>query len=251
MVRHRLGRRWLGAGLAALLVLGGAGGTLGVSTATQVSVGIQVQTQDPGEALLLGAAAAFFGLDTDVVLSFRQRTGSVPATLSTLYVAGEAGRAPDLIVRERYSSGGNWEVLVERYGVARPVKAPRGRAAHFFWTGRERDDDFALQTTVWVLAEYYAVSPVFIVEWADRGLPLTDIAIALNLARRVRVEPTTILVLRQKGHGWESIARRYHVTVVDLRRPVPPARKYGKVIVVAGQHGPKPGHGPKGKGKGH
>lgn len=189
------------------------------------------------DALFLGCMAAFFGMDTHMILEFRGTSEPVPplGLVSLFYISADTRRSPgDILIMRKKGHG--WGRLAKIYGlpanyhgklVSISAKGSKkaGKVVTIYSWG---DPQFEEAMYVRFISAYYAVPESDVVVWLSKGFTYQDIAIALNLSARVRVAPATILALRAKGTGWKSIAGKYKVRYEDLAKPVPPKRTYSR-----------------------
>lgn len=201
---------------------------LGSSAHASVSVSVSFTKKDAdlGDALLLGAAALFFGMDSDVSLQYRSQTGSATSTVSLFYVAAESQSVPDVIVAER-KRGNAWGAL------AKGKKIPPGLVGKWK-SGKDpfalSDRDFETGLNVRFLTTYYAVPEDSVVIWLNRGISVPDLALCLNLATRARVAPDVIVSARLKGNSWTQLSTRYKVSLELIGQPVAPKAKHAKKV---------------------
>lgn len=208
--------------------------------AASISFSFKASDLDLGDALLVGAAALFFGLDSQASVQYRAETGSATSAVSLFYVAGESQSSPDTIVMER-KRGHGWGA------VAKGKKIPPGLVGK--WksekdTARYVDKDFETGLNIRFLSTYYGITEDTIVVWVRQGLPVTEVALCLNLAARSRAKPATIVSARLKGDSWIQLSARHKVSIDLIKQPVPPKKTYGKVVI----HKKPSDHG-KSKGK--
>lgn len=210
-----------------------------VGAAGSLSVNMSVGTDDPAKALILGAAAAFFGLDTTLVAQYTQETGSTSEAVSVIVTSGETQSPPETIIVERNQSG--WDGVMQKYQVA--CKRPPGKAKG--WSKNHSCDarSYTGDTTVWFLSQYYDVSPDLIVVWHEHGLSYDDAALVLNLAAIKHVTTQTVVDLRLRGESWTLISAHYGVPLSTIEKPVPPKHHYDKPIKHGDDHGHENGHG--------
>jgi hypothetical protein len=217
--------------------------------ATSLSVSLTATTSNPGDALLVGAAALFFGLDTSLSMQYSTSIGTATSAVSLFYVSAESQQQPEVIISER-NKGRGW-------GAVAKGKMPPGLANK--WKGGAdpfsyNDKDFETGTNLHFLATYYAVPEDSLILWVKRGVAVPDLAVCLNLASRVHVAPSVIVELRLKGIGWTQLAGQYKVSQDLLKQPVPPKAKYSKTVPAkkpssnSGNNGK--GNSSSGKGKG-
>lgn len=213
------------------------------------NISIHANASDPADALMLGAAAAFFGLSTDVVARYRT-PGDSYGYFSVLFAAGESRVAPDVIVVER-KKGRPWAEIYRAHRVGPPglwisEKAKehgkkKGHGKHDHDDDDDDDDhtiiiirdpDYQLASTIRFIARYYAIDEYIVIAWVRRGIPVGDIAVAANLARRARVAPSEVIDLRRRGLAWSTIAVRYRVPLSEIQKPVAPSSRYSGTIRV-------------------
>lgn len=177
------------------------------------------------EALLLGAVGYAFNLDTDVVLHYRTHLGTAEGTVTLAYVSQATGYPSDILITAR-KNGMAWEDIVASAlppGLRNKPADHPGRMRHEARI-RQGVDPYEYEITVRFLAEYYAVEGTMLESWLAVGISLDDLALSLNLAARVGVDPNDILRLRRNSVEWEWkwLAARYGITLHLLHEPVPP-----------------------------
>lgn len=178
---------------------------------------------DIGDALLLGAAALFFDVDTQINLRYRDELGSSTASISLYYMSGESQQAPEKIIIER-KKGAGWGALAKG-------KVPPGLAKKWGLDPdllSKNDDRIQRDLTIHFLSSYYQVPQEEIYIWFDKGLSIQDVAVSINLARKVKVSPSLIVEYRSKGQTWSQISAKYNVSLESLKEPVEPSKKYHK-----------------------
>lgn len=206
-------------------------------------------------ALFLGAVAALFGVDTNVVIQMGQSAPSLE-TLTAFYIA-QLSRAPvAVIVKERHSGKG-WVAIAKAHGVPANYQgkwvSERVRKDHGKGNGKgdhkhkgdyddddDNDDDYyyARRFVPYTDAEfeqmifirfahdYYGVEEKDVQLWFTNGLGYQDIVLMLNLSRRARVEPAALVQLRRQGLTWTVISNRYGITWTEVARPVKPSLQF-------------------------
>lgn len=231
-----------------LLILAGVLAlSFSAAAATSLSISLTTTSVSPGDALLMSAAAMFFGVDTNISMQFRADTGSATSAISLFYLSGESQTPPQTIVLER-KKGRGWGALAKG-------KMPPGLAGKWKNSGDPfsfNDRDFETGISIHFLSTYYAVPEDSLILWVRKGISIDDLALCLNLSAQAKVAPTTVVSLRLQGQSWTQLTAKYKTTLDRIKQPAPPKAKYGKPVPVKpiGNNNSKGNGGSPGKGKG-
>ncbi len=196
-----------------------------VTSYAAFSVNVDLVDADIGELLLLGAAALFFDLDTQVNLEYSNETQSATTSISLYYISGETQNTPEIIMADKKKLSG-WGALAK--GKIPPGLAKKWGLDPDF--SAKDDSEIERQLTVYFLSSYYDIPQKDITLWIDKGLPLQDIAVCINLATKIQINPSTIIELRLKGQNWSQISTKYNLTLEDLKEPVNTKKKHDKKL---------------------
>lgn len=182
---------------------------------------------NPGEALLIGAVAAAFNLETDVVIQYQSKTGTIEGAVSVAYTSEHGNLAADVILRER-ERGTPWERITGEHklppGLRGKSDSHPGRANHLAKAKERAADPYEISLTIRFLANYYGTEEDRLVQWVESGLTVEDVALILNMAKRKQVVSTTVAKLRLEGESWERLAIRFGISLTELKAPVAPVR---------------------------
>lgn len=198
------------------------------NAAISLSFSLTAPNVDPGDALMVAAAGLFFGLDTELAVSYRSDIGSPTATVSLFYLAAESGTAPDVYVAEK-KKGRGWGAIAQ--GKMPPGLVGKWKGGDPFLQG---DIDFETGLSINFLSSYYTVSQDDIIIWVKQGMSVTDVALCLNLASRMQVKPSVVVDARAKGESWVKLTGRYKVSIELLKQPVAPKAKHTKKVIPPG-----------------
>lgn len=189
-----------------------------VRAAGDLKLTLTAEEEQAAGALLLGSMAAYFGVDTHVVLDLAKDEPQPVGLLTAVYLAGDEEASVRQVIRLKKERG--WRGAHERFaGPGRRGRGPRS------------DLGYERQAFVRFVHEYYAIPRETVILWLDRGLLPTDIILAIHLAERAHLEVTHVVVLRLQGLSWRAIVARHRL---PWEWPVPPPRKarFGRVIIM-------------------
>jgi hypothetical protein len=209
-------------------------------TSPDVSVDVSITVPAPDlsleETLLIGAAAAFFGMDVKVVANLYSPptppavtvevatpkiTVSEPkALISAIYMSKYYDEDP-LIVIDMRRKGHGWDEIADE-----KAKGKKNKNKNKIKKGSDFEDD----SFVAFVTSYYDFPPAQVRKWLSLGMSETEIMFALNLAARAKVNPNAMINEWRKGESWEAIGRKYKVPVDDLARPVAPIKKFDNLL---------------------
>ncbi|HEX6972229.1 MAG TPA: hypothetical protein VF234_08420, partial [Limnochordia bacterium] len=113
-------RWWLAIGAAALAGLPWAAASAPADARAAVSAAIEARTSEAADALLLSAAAAYFGLSRDAIVKYRADAGEY-GYFSLLFAAGQRRLSPDTLIVER-RRGRSWAEIYRVYRLEPPGK---------------------------------------------------------------------------------------------------------------------------------
>ncbi len=191
-----------------------------------VSITITSNNPQPGDLLLMGAMAAFFGVEQGQL----QSVGRAPLEMMpALYFAGERSLEPVEVIRA-HSGGESWGRMAKVYGLPSNWHGKYMAKKHKKYLYELDDDEVEQVTYIRFIHDYYLIPEDSIVIWLNRGLSINEIFVAVNLASRVSVSPGTIIDLRLRRVPWEMIGVRYGVPYAQLWVPVSPRATYGRAI---------------------
>lgn len=206
---------------------------------------------EAANALFLGAVAALFGIDTNVVIRMGQSTPT-PDMLAAFYISS-LSRTPVAVILKEKSSGKGWAAIAKAHGlpasyhgkwVTERVRKEHGKGSKGHDKHKDDDDDedhgyyyvrkfvpytdaeFEQMIFIRFARDYYGVAEKDVQLWFASGLGYQDVVLMLNLSRRARVEPATIIKLRRQGLTWTAISSRYGVTWAEVARPVKPSLQF-------------------------
>lgn len=206
-------------------------------TGPDVSVDVSITVPAPKlsleETLLIGAAAAFFGMDVNVVANLYSPpaapTVTVEATtprstvseprvlLSAIYMSQYYDEDPVTVI-DMKNKGFDWDEIAEQKGKGKKNKA------------KKKGPDFENDSFVTFVTSYYDFPPAQVRKWLSLGMSESEIMFALNLAARAKVNPNAIINEWRKGVGWEAIGAKYKIPMNDLAKPVVPLKKFDNIL---------------------
>lgn len=198
-----------------------------------LSITVPVPKLSLEETLLVGAMAAFFGMDVQVVANLYSPLSSpivtVEATtprstvsepkvfLSAIYMSQYYEEDPVTVI-DMKNKGHDWDEIAEQKGKGKKSK-PKKKGSNF------ENDSFIVFVT-----SYYHVPPAQVEKWQSLGMSETEIIFSLNLAARAKVNANAIINEWRKGESWEAIGRKYKIPMDDLAKPVAPRKKFDYVL---------------------
>ncbi|HXL03360.1 MAG: hypothetical protein GX872_01600 [Firmicutes bacterium] len=199
-----------------------------------VSISVPVPNLSLEETLFIGAAAAFFGMDVNIVanlyLPASSRTVTVEATtphvavsepkalISAIYMSEYYDEDPLNIIGMR-ENGHGWDEISDRKAKGKKNK-----------NKIKKGSDFETDSFVAFVTSYYDFPPAQVRKWLSLGMSETEIMFALNLAARAKVNPNAMINEWRKGESWEAIGAKYKISVDDLAKPVVPVKKFDNAL---------------------
>ena len=223
------------------------------SADAQVGIAVAVDDVSLGEALLIGAIGSFFGLDTKVVIGYRDRERlSFSQIVLMMYLARLAGCDQHHIAALR-ARGHGWGRIANDLGIHPGTfnKMRRG-----FNSASAGDKAFEECAFVWFVATYHGASQADILHWQSRGHSIPDIFIALDFSSKCGKGPVDLLARRSKAKSWQAVGTAAGLSEAAVKNPGKP--KGGAEFRGNGGQPPAPGNAPrqpggsghaKGKGK--
>ncbi len=231
-------------------------------------VGVVVDDVSLGEALLVGAIGSFFGLDTKVVVTYRERhRRSFSHIVLMMYLAKLAGCDYHHVAGLR-GRGHGWGRIAKDLGI-HPGTFNKMRKG--FNPSGAGDKAFEESALVWFLASYHGASQHDVRRWQGRGHSAPDIFIALDFSSKCGKRPDDLLARRAKTRSWHSVGTAVGLSGPSIKEPGKPkggaefrgnSGKSGKPASTGGpspaaapgkspqKQGPPAGAKGKGKGKG-
>ena len=176
----------------------GVGGAVspGTQASSDVSVDVSITVPAPNlsleETLFVGAMAAFFGMDVNIVANLycppsspsitveattpRVAASEPKALLSAVYVSEYYDEDPATVV-EMKRQGYDWDEIAEQKGKGKKAKTKI----------KKKGSDFENDSFVVFVTSYYDVPPAQVRKWLSLGMSETEIMFSLNLAARAKV----------------------------------------------------------------
>lgn len=231
--------------MVAALIAAIIGGLLGPVDMAQaggsVALSLTATEEKAADALLIGAIAAFFGVDTQIAIDLRSRYTPVQA-ITLLYFSGKAKIPVEKMKKER-KGGKQWGRLAKAYGLpphfhgtwvseqAKGKGKGKGNGKQFVvWT----DAELERLTFTYFVAEYYGVPQTDVTVWLRSGFTYSDILLIANTSKRARVEPIKIIELRKKGKHWQEITKVYGIAFDEASKPATPSLTLSITIQING-----------------
>ncbi len=206
-----------------------AGGTGAMSFSISVSGPVSGQgfAEPAAAALVLAAAAGFFGVDTSVFVQYAGPSGGevyggpygAPGGdydfgpgLTAFYLARDSGLGTTAFW-SAHRSGTSWWALATRHGLAKRYQklVPPGMLRKGYYNGRTYyyvpDEGLEQAMAVRFVADYYRMptSRVWVLVSGGRGLDVSDVFLAINVAGRAKVAPEVVIEERRRGYSWDYI----------------------------------------------
>jgi hypothetical protein len=223
-----------------------AGPAVGISEAVSpgtkgspdVSVDVSITVPAPNlsleETLFVGAMAAFFGMDVNIIANLYYPSSSPRVTveaktpgitvsepgtlLSAIYMSHYYDEDPMIVIDMR-KKGQGWDEIADQKAKGKKNKNKIKKGSDF-----ENDSFIAFVTS------YYDFPPAQVRKWLSLGMSETEIMFALNLAARAKVNPNAIINEWRKAVSWEAIGRKYKIPMDDLAKPVVPIKKFDNAL---------------------
>ncbi|MBE3584065.1 MAG: hypothetical protein IMX01_08130 [Limnochordaceae bacterium] len=241
---------------ALLLVIAAAGAVArlsdsgGVQAASHSSLSLSVQlTADEvrrADQLFQNALVAYVGepvvaAAAPAMITVQPASDYPPIETLTVYYIARLSRTPATVIIQERQRGRSWVAIARTHDVpesyyGRWVEVSTSYKGHDKNHGHGHakvgatmrrfvpysDAEFERQAFVVFTRDYYGVNGDQVQLWLSQGFSYPEVVLLLNYSRRARVEPATLVALRQDGLGWAVITRRYGVSFAQAVVPVEP-----------------------------
>ena len=244
------------AGLLAAATLAARPATaLSLETAEVFSTVLTAQERGWEQALIELAVSKFFEVKPETVqqtvaaapkTETRSTYGELPASL---FVGKAGGVDWSRVMRLRQQKKG-WGQIAHDLGI-HPGTFNKLRKQLGLGTGTPKAGKAEAGPWVIILSRYYGLDRADIEKLIARGIPLADVAFALNAAARTGKSFEEILRLQQQLGNWEKVATTLGIKGDLLATPIDPKGKWQSALAAAEADATaKPKKPGKGKGKG-
>jgi hypothetical protein len=212
-MRRHTSSLWLALAVSVVMALAAP------AASADARVGVVVDDVSLGEALLVGAIGSFFGLDTKVVVTYRERQRqSFSQIVLMMYLARLAGCDYHQVAGLR-GRGHGWGRMAHGLGI-HPGAFNKMRKG--FNPASAGDKAFEECALVWFLASYHGASQNDVRRWQGRGHSAPDIFIALDFSSKCGKRPDDLLAHRSKAGSWHSVGTAVGLSGPSLKHPANP-----------------------------
>jgi hypothetical protein len=157
--------------------------------------------------VVLQLGSTYFGLDYPVVYGYYRDYGLTPDEVMYILYLSHYSHRPPIYIINIYRERRDWGIVIGHLRL--PRSAPRWLRAR---------DAYSL-APLYATSAYYGVPYARIYAIHQRGYRPAEIVAAVNVSSRSGRPVGDILGERNKGRGWEDIARENKVSINDIKSP--------------------------------
>ncbi|HBY56656.1 MAG TPA: hypothetical protein DEG96_02150 [Candidatus Atribacteria bacterium] len=179
------------------------------------------------DRLKMAVAGEFFGIDTKLMLDYRQR-GFYPEDIVTaLFFSGESRRPLPLIFVLRKGEG-DWSRVASILGLPPNTHGMQMALTHGKGKKVGLKTRLAPERIIFLnfISDYYRIEMERLLLYIEREFTLNDILLAVNLGAHERISFELLLQDRERGLDWSMILRQRNISEEKLFLPHKSEVKY-------------------------
>jgi hypothetical protein len=157
--------------------------------------------------VVLNLGSVYFGLDYPVVYGYYRDYKLTPDEVMYILYLSHYSHRPPIYIINIYRERRDWGIVISDLRL--PPSAPR-------WI---RDRNAYMLAPLYATSAYYGVPYARVYEIHQRGYRPAEIVAAVNISSRSGRPVGDILIERNKGKGWEDIAKENKTSLNDIKAP--------------------------------
>jgi len=185
------------------------------------------------DRLKMAVAGEFFGVDTKLMLDYRQRGFHPEDIVTALFFSGDSQRPLSLIfmLRKREENWNRVTALLElppnAHGMQMALNHGKGKKV-----GIKRK--LASEGNIFIsfISDYYRIEMDRLWFYIEKEFTLNDILLAVNLGAHQRINFELLLRDRERGLNWSMILKQRNIHEEKLFLPFKSEKKYKNKPVV-------------------